>query len=410
MKKGCAALGSVILTMLLGCGTPPPPAPVAEPEIMFLRSPLGVAVVETGATEAAFRGSAAVPTRDWSTIVSTDNVKGGSTRVSALDPSTGTARWSQVVPGGLSVKIASEDGGVAVLGPTSERHHLRGRSETELTIVRTGQADEQSLTLKGNYEPEAFSTDGRNLFVIRYLPSQNPTKYQVRRLDLTDGRVKSVYTPDQHLQRAMGGTARIQVGSPDGTRLYTLYTVGRGSDRYAFIHVLDLDQLWAHCIDLPKEFARSAEFATALSVSPDGTKLHVGNGAAQAVAEIDTQELAVTRSESVSLSAGRQASAASSESSFYFANGNEVTAVDTAALQKENSWDMLRRITGLQVTGGAKRLLVGLRDKVVAVDLSTGEIAETIDPPGVKRIYQFGPTMSPVEDTLSDRRVLKCAC
>ena len=410
MNKGGAALGSIILLFLLGCGEPPPPspAPVDEPQMLFLRSSLGVAVIEAGASEPTFQDTAAVPSRDWTTVISSDRVKGGSTRVSALDPSTGIARWSQVVPGNLSVKIVSEDGDLAALGPRSERHHLRGRTETQLTIAATGQVDEQTLTLDGNYEPEAFSTDGRNLFVVRYLPPQNPTKYQVRRLDLTDGRVKSVYTPDQHLQRAMGGTARIQVGSPDGTRLYTLYTVGRGSDRYAFIHVLSLDQLWAHCIDLPQEFAHSAEVATALSVSPDGDKLYVGNSAARMIAEVDTEHLAMTRSAPMETGSGRRAHAVGSDSTLYFASGNYVSAIDTAELIEMDSWFMFDRITGLQVSDDAKTLLIGQRDEVDSVDLATGEKAATIDPPGVRRIDQFGPAMSPVDDTLP--KLLKCAC
>jgi hypothetical protein len=406
---GGAALGVITLLLVAGCGEPRPPTPEAEPEVLFLRSSRGVAVIEAGAAEPSFRDTAAVPSRDWTTIVSTDREKGGRTRVSALDPSTNTPRWSQVVPGGLSVKIVSEDGDIAALGPVSERHHLRGRTETELTIVRTGQAEEQQLTLDGNYEPEAFSTDGQNMFVVRYLPARNPIKYQVRRLDLTDGRVKNVYTPDQHLQRAMGGTARIQVSSPDGKRLYTLYTVGRGEDRYAFIHVLSLDQLWAHCIDLPHEFAEAAESATALSVSHDGTKLFVGNSEAETVAEVDTKTLSFTRSAPMETGDGRQAHAVhDSDSTLYFANGTSVTAVDTTELAVKDTWEMSEKISGLQVTEDGKKLLIGLLHEVATVDLATGETTATMDPPGVRRIDQFGPAMSPVDDTLP--RLLKCAC
>jgi hypothetical protein len=268
--------------------------------------------------------------------------------------------------------------------------------------VGSNVAEPRTITRDGNYEPEAFSTDGQSLFVIKYIPARAPTSYQVRRLDLDTRRVEGVFTPDAHLQRAMGGTARIQAASPDGRRLYTLYTLDHEDGRqYAFIHVLSLDQLWAHCIDLPGEFATSPEAATALTVSPDGTRLYVANHAEAAVAQIDTSKLEVVRTETIhfGFGGGRAYAAHDSGSKLYLASGRRVARVDTTSLTEERSWLMKEKFRGLQAARDTKRLYVALRDRVAILRAATGEGIDTIDPPGVRRIDRFGPQMPSLDDS-----------
>ena len=410
MRIIAGSIGLGVAVLLGACGEP---GTLQAPEdLLFIQTAGDVAVVEPGASTPAFRGGA-VPSSDWSTVVRSEP-DGTSTEIVALDPSTGQERWDTTLPGNLRAKVVSNGGDLVALGPVRERHHRLGRSSTTLVIVGSDVAEPRTITLDGNYEPEAFSTDGQSLFVIKYSPARAPTSYQVRRLDLETQRVEGVYTPDAHLQRSMGGTARIQAASPDGRRLYTLYTLG-GEDgrRYAFIHVLSLDQLWAHCIDLPGEFATSPESATALTVSPDGTRLYVANHAEAAVAQIDTSKLEIVRTQSINfgLGGGRANAALDSGSKLYLASGRRVALVDTTTLTEQRSWLMKDKIRGLQVAADGRRLYVAFKDRVAILRAATGEGIETIDPPGIRRIDRFGPTMPKLDDTdpSSDKNIT-CAC
>lgn len=413
MNRSRMAMGVMMMLVVAGCGRSQPESTQKTTDLLFLRSSRGVAVVKAGATSPSFRAAAALPSRDWSTVVRTISYQGsykGTTGVIAADPSSGAERWERTVDGNLQVKLVSENGDLVALAPAGERYYRDGRARTELVIAGSGIEDPQTIDLEGNYEPEAFSTDGGSLFVIKYLPARAPTRYQVRRLDLTTGRVEGVYTPDAELQEAMGGTARIQTASADGRRLYTLYTIGGGKDgaRYAFVHVLSLDEQWAHCIDLPVEFATSAESASALTVSPNGERLYVANAAAGALAEIDTEELEVIRTRSINLDSGGVTHAAhDSGSTLYLARGRRVAEVDASTLTERRSWSMSEGIKGVQVTSDTKKLYVALRDRIAIIDAVTGERLDTIDPPGVKGIDGFGPAMRPVNQPRKD---FVCAC
>jgi DNA-binding beta-propeller fold protein YncE len=258
--------------------------------------------------------------------------------------------------------------------------------------------------LEGNYEPEAFSTDGDSMFIIKYIPAAKPTMYQVRRLDLTNGKVLPVYTPHEELQESMGGTARIQTASADGTRLYTLYTVGGpNASRYAFIHVLSLDEEWAHCIDLPSGFAEYSD-ETALAVSPDDKTLYVVNRHSGMLAAIDTMTMQVVREERSSFPEGATHLVAGSDA-LYVATGYSVTALDLETLDDLDTWQMHEEVTGLQVSEDAAELYVGLSETIERLDVGTGKTLEEIDPPGIKRIRTFGPVTEFEEDPF-----LKCAC
>jgi YVTN family beta-propeller protein len=407
-RIGSCIFGAAVL--LAACGDP---GSVPNPnDLLFIQAAGNVAIVEPGASSPVFRGGA-VPSADWSTVV--ESVRdGSSTDVVALDPSTGEKRWDLAIPGNLRAKVVSGDGRLVALSPARERHHRLGRRSTTLVIVDADASEPRTISLDGNYEPEAFSTDGQSLFVIQYKPARAPTSYQVRRLDLGTQRVEAVYTPDAHLQRAMGGTARIQASSPDGRRLYTLYTIAGPEDqRYAFIHVLSLDQLWAHCIDLPAEFATAAESATALTVSPDGSRLYVANHAEAKVAQIDTATLQVVRTATVNFGFGGGPAHAThdSENGLYLASGRRVALVDATELTETRSWLLKDKIRGIQVAGDGTRLYVALRDRVEVLGAETGERLDTLDPPGVSRIDRFGPNMPSVDDTDpgADENIT-CAC
>lgn len=398
---------AVTLPLMIACGGPAPSA--GGPDILFLSSPRGVAIVDSGATAPSYKGRDAVPSRDWSTVVQSVP-RSKTTSIIAVDPSSGTERWTGAVSGYQRVKIVSETGDRVVAAPVNERYYKDGRATTSLTVTGSAALHPRHYQLDGNFEPEAFSTDGRSLFVISYLPARAPTSYQVRRLDLDTGRVVGVYTPDAQLQTAMGGTARVQVASPDGKRLYTLYTEegGRYGEGQAFIHVLNLDELWAHCIELPRGFEKSSEATAALAVAPDGERLYVGNSSTGAVAQIDTERLQVANTMTADLGTGGGAQAIHDDGSrLYFASGISVASIDTEKMEQTGVWSMSGQVTGLQLANEADKLYVGQRDQVEVLDALSGRRMDSFDPPGVGRIKQLGPVLRSVE---RQRSSFVCAC
>ncbi|MPZ70504.1 MAG: hypothetical protein GEU71_13405 [Actinobacteria bacterium] len=301
------------------------------------------------------------------------------------------------MPGNHAVTVVSADGEMASLSPKNQIHYSIGRSRTKLTVANGPTGEMQSYQLEGNLEPEAFSTDHSSLFVISFTPPRRPTKYQVRRLDLGSGTVEDVFTPHGELQGTMGGSSRVQTANPDGTRLYTLYTVkGRGAapDK-AFIHVLDLEQQWAHCIDLPSEFVPSAGRATALASSPDG-RLFVANTKTGALAELDPVGLAVARATSIEMPFGlTRSSAVVDDATLYISTGAETISVDIASLSRKALWTFDEEVTGLQIGLDGKHLFVGFHDRLERLDIASGD-SESIAASGLGKIRRLGPSLEQV--------------
>jgi YVTN family beta-propeller protein len=387
------------------------PGEVPRNEVLFLRTNEGITLLQTSPTRNVVRFPDAISSTDWSAVVQTAPA-GADTRVMAFDSSSGRQLWSREVDGRHEAKVASPGAEMVALGnPRGQDGYLTGRSHTTLMILEQGVGEARAIQLAGNYEPEAFSTDGQSLFVVEYLPPMQPTRYRVRRLDLKTERVVGVYTVDAELQEAMEGTARVQAASPDGRRLYTLYTVddGRGTP-HAFVHVLDLDELWAHCVDLPHSFGRAPEQTIGISVAPDGKHLYAADTSTGTVAEIDTTSLAVTRTVSSRMGPSRGGvahAAVAGDGTFYVAKGLHMTALDPATLSTRDTWEMESRITGIQPASQGARVYIGLKDQIVILDPTTGDRLGMLDPGGDERIDRIGTATQPLEML---REVITCAC
>jgi hypothetical protein len=405
MRRSAASSILGIVAVVLGaCGEPP----AAGTDLLFLQSANGVTIVDPAGGTPSFRAAPALPSPDWSTVVRT-LTEDGSTRIVAEDPSTGVEMWSQSAPGRLEVKALSRDGGVAVLEPAGPRYE-GNPTITGFVIARRGMSEPDTIRLAGNFAAEALSTDGQSLFVVQYFPARNPNRYQVRRLDLNTEKVSDVFTVDGHLQEAMRGNARIQAMTPDGTRLYTLYTLRNGGNPYAFIHVLNLNDQWAHCIDLPPAFSESAHSATALTLSTNGGRLYVANAAAGMLAEVDTDDLAVVRTAALDLDFGadrRSHATYGAESTLYVGSGRRVVAVDSSELAATRSWEVDIPVTGLQEGSGGTRLYIGQGDEIAIRDLSSGESLGAVDPPGIGAIGKLGKVTRSLDYV---RTEIVCAC
>ena len=99
------------------------------------------------------------------------------------------------------------------------------RGRTIVVADPTGSTETRTYDLRGNFEPEAFSTDDRHLFLIQHLPAEAPTVYRVSRCStFARGRVRPVFGPFKGPAERMPGIRLQQVLSPNADQLYTLYS------------------------------------------------------------------------------------------------------------------------------------------------------------------------------------------
>jgi hypothetical protein len=270
----------MLATVSAACASPRPggvarPHPSAPPvhrqpgDLLILGSGRGLTAIDssTGSILSATPGTPAV--RDWSKVF-TARHEGGMTLLQTMAVDTGQASFIAKLQGDLAIRVVSPDGvEVALMSPLPKGltpWTPQPRSRTTIVVADpTGQTAARRFRLEGNFEPEAFSTDGEGLFMISYLPPTSPAAYQVVRLNLADGKVTPVFGRQKSPVETMAGTRLMQVASPDGTRLYTLYTnqppsYAKGYDAsqagarrpVAFVHTLATDDGWAICVGLPK--------------------------------------------------------------------------------------------------------------------------------------------------------------
>jgi hypothetical protein len=230
-----------------------------------------VAIVDPLAERVVFEAAGVSAAADASRLV-TWSPTGHGTSVQLRDAETRSVIASVQAEGDLALRVVSGDGSAAALmAPPPEGANPwepRPARTTTITLADLGpDPGTRTFELPGNFDPEAFSSDGRSLFMLRYVPPMRPAAYRVVRLDLARGRVAPVSVPgvdpnDKAVVETMSGTRLSQVASPGGDRLYTLYTTQpRASDQgaphddgersVAFVHTLDVDEGWAHCIALP---------------------------------------------------------------------------------------------------------------------------------------------------------------
>jgi hypothetical protein len=395
-------------------------APATGGELLFLGSTDGVRVLDVATRQVTVDARPGVPAQQGTTVVRAVGRAGG-TEVAAFEAATGATRWSTVLAGAQELRVASQDGSAVVLGPPRpDDGSVPGREHTRLTVVR-GPDDVRTYDVEANVEPETFSADASRLFVVEYLPPLAPTQYTVRLLDLGTGELADVRDVHGEPRAPMEGTARTQVYSPDGTRLYTYYEIvgdepyvvpapqggvhaGHPEVFYAFVHVLDLADGWAHCVELAPPFGTAPGPRAGLAVSPDGGHLYVADATLGLVAEVDTETLRTTRSARVAPETVRAfVSAAATDDTLWVALDHEVHAVARDSLSARGSFTLAAEV--LAVHPGRDALYVSLPSRVAVHDpvtlarvdeIAVGELpAEYLDPGGV---------------AIEPNGVVKCAC
>jgi hypothetical protein len=292
----------------------------------------------------------------------------------------------------------------------ADLRYARHTRRTQIVVSGRDVDEPMVANLEGNFEPEAFSTDGKTLFVVQYLPANNPSRYQVRQLNIAKGVVRDVYSVDKELQEAMSGTARVQEMSADGKRLYTLYTTRTKHGHHSFIHVLSLDEMWAHCIDLPHGLAMAGERRTAIKLNSDGSRLYVADTHEGRVAEVDVERLKVLREAELDLSSpwgGATIGFDEEAGAVYIGTGGRVVAASLEDLQQTHEWDLPEKVTGIQVGASTRQLYVGQDTTVAIIDLDSGKQIETWNPPGTGSIRRLGPVTPGLDEA---RTKFVCGC
>jgi hypothetical protein len=308
--------------------------------LVLVRTDDGVAAADMSTGKVLFNEDSAIASPDRSLVYTTSHA---ALRVVAVD--NGDVVDSFPAPAG-TIPIAASENGLVALIPAAAATYPRapeGRLSTPVDVTDTENGDAQHLDLHGNFEPEAFSVDGRSLFLIQYLPPAAPDHYRVMELDLASEKIFRVASPDKVPPSSMQGTRLQQVWAPDRSVLYTLYTnqVSKGAP-LTFVHVLNLEEKWAHCIDLPPSFGSSRPNAKAMAGSSDGKHLYVTDADAQIIATINTRRFAFQTTDVADVPPpdGRAPASASlaADGTLYVSGGDRVSTFDVGAMTPGPAW------------------------------------------------------------------------
>ncbi len=385
-------------TAVFGLTRPPAPVLVSDGD-----GRISLIDVDTG--EAAYTVTDAVRAPNGSSIYRTEKV-GETTAVEVLDPESGEVVKSTPVEGKLEIRAVSPFGGAVALMPerpkTADLYVPEARQYTRINVLWNDGREPRTYTLWGNFEPETFSTDEGTLFLLEFFPPTDPDRYFVRQLDLASGDITGVETPDQEggieLNPEMRGHARAQVMAPDGSFLFSLYTIESGeapvhdpddpgTDRWAFVHTLNLEEKWSHCIFLPLPFGTGSEPALSLGISGDGEDLFVIDASTESVARIDARELRVDTVEKIpGLSSSEARPVAVGPEVVYIGLGDSVlemgreTLIPSAAFIVGTGSGNLP-VYGLELAPDGRTLRVAHSSSISVLDMPSERVIATLTSP-----------------------------
>ncbi len=342
--------------------------------LVLVRTNGGMAAADISTGKVLFNEERAIASPDRSIVYTTSH---GALRV--LEAASGDVVDTFPAPAG-TIPIAASEGGLVALiasGSATYPRAAEGRRSTPVDITDTENGDAQHLNLHGNFEPEAFSTDGRSLFLIQYLPAAAPDHYRVMELDLAGEKIFRVASPDKVPPSSMQGTRLQQVWAPDRSVLYTLYTnqVSSGAP-LTFVHVLNLDEKWAHCIDLPAAFGSSRPNAKAMVGSADGKRLYVTDADAHLIATINTSRFAVQTTDLADVPSpqGQEPASASlaGDGTLYVSGGDRVSVFDIGTMTPGPGWTTDSVILDERLSPDDTVLFLSTADGIQARDPGTG--------------------------------------
>lgn len=392
---------SVVALLVAACTSAAPSRTAEDPsdsvlpvETLLLGTEAGPLAVRapSGSLVSSFPGALAGA---GGAVVYSTSSGGRTTLVESRSAVSGDLTSSVRIRGELDVRVVSGSGrAAALMEPLPDGRDPWApipRSTTTIVVADpTGETEPRRYVLEGNYEPEAFSTDDRHLFLIEHLPALAPTVYRVTTLELRRGRVFPVFGPLKAPPERMPGTRLQQLLSPTGDQLYTLYSSARpgyaphdapvaGDAVVSFVHVLDLEQGWAHCVGLPESMWDRPSSSQALAASPDGAYLFVIDAGLGLVAAMHTESLQV-RTTSIELGVDgaidRTVAQMSSDGETLFVatagDRSIVTALDASTFRIVDRWELDDPVSSIGLSSDGSRLYAALGGRVAVLDPDSG--------------------------------------
>jgi hypothetical protein len=361
-------------------------------ETLLLGTQAGPIVVQVPSGSVLFDRPKTVASLGGSWLLSA-TPSAGSTVLETVDSADAEHASTVRLEGTLDVRVVAESGGaVALMDPLPDGWDSEvplPRSRTPIVVADpTGAHEPRTYDLRGNFEPEAFSTDDRQLFMIQHLPAEAPTVYRVTVLDLKRGRVYPVFGPYKAPPERMPGIRLQQIISPNADQLYTLYSSARpgyaphhaavpNDATVSFVHVLSLQEGWAHCVGLPKELWDRPAIEQAMATSPNGRLLYIVDATLGLVTVMDTASLEIrTAPIDLAVPGVRHTSAVVSAdgSALFVGTSGEhsgVTKIDTDTFEVVRTWET-DDVSGLGLSADGERLYVAFDDRVEVMDATTG--------------------------------------
>jgi hypothetical protein len=361
-------------------------------ETLLLSTQAGPLVVQIPSGSVLFDRPGTVASLGGSWLLSA-TPSAGSTLLETVDGADAEPASDVRLDGTLDVRVVSESGtAVALMDPLPDGWDPEvplPRSRSSIVVADpTGVGQPRTYDLRGNYEPEAFSTDDRQLFMIQHLPAESPTVYRVTALDLKRGRVYPVFGPYKAPPERMPGIRLQQIISPNADQLYTLYSSARpgyaphhapvpNDATVSFVHVLSLQEGWAHCVGLPRELWDRPASEQAMATSSNGRLLYIVDATLGLVTVMDTASLEIrTAPIDLAVPGVRHTSAVVSAdgSALFVGTSGElsgVTKIDTDTFEVVRTWET-DDMSGLGLSGDGERLYVAFDDRVEVMDATNG--------------------------------------
>jgi DNA-binding beta-propeller fold protein YncE len=272
----------------------------------------------------------------------------------------------------------------------------------------TTEGRQQRYDLDGVIEPDAFTRDDAGLFVLEWLPKEAPDRYRVRLLDLASGVVQPLVTRTKvpvpaGAEEEMRAEGREAVLSDDQQVLYTLYThqpdhrhtrdliAGRPGNGHAFVHVLNLTERWAYCLDLPHPFGEGPAEGHAVAIGAGGRRLAVVDMTSGSLAYADTTMLTIDRVAALPAADGAASLAFAPDGRRIFAGvGHTVTVLDSSTDKVTARWSVPGPVHGLGPSPDAARVYAGGTDEVVWLDAGSGTLRGRAPVDGLTALRHVG--------------------
>jgi len=200
---------------------------------------------------------------------------GASTSIQVINRNGGRVLRFMSIKGTWGIPLVAYDGTTAGFLPDGRTLLLAQpvysgqglRKHTSFTFVDGRKMKRlNTITLVGAYSFDALSPNGRYLYLIQYVSSEDLSEYRVRAYDLKAGRLLMKIVSDKRSWETTMQGSPITRATSSGWA-YTLYGA---SQARPFIHALDTRHVSAVCIDLPWKTSPDRIFNYRLRTDGDG--------------------------------------------------------------------------------------------------------------------------------------------